>query len=214
MESSTRNEPSPGQFFLLMPDTTRGGRGHGLVFENVKALRTPPRLILRPESGGFPILAEVPRLVHAPKKGDLPEDLEGGMSGYLLISDRLKQVLAAVDPEGCEFVECDYRLADGTKGPKYFLCEVARELDALDEVSSKLNIIVSDDYPGSKFYDLAGGASLAFRADAIGEAHIFRMPYSGGLVYCDRTLRDAVWDAGIGGAKVTRGLRFKDAADI
>ncbi|MGV8960732.1 MAG: DUF1629 domain-containing protein [Stenotrophomonas sp.] len=210
----TQNTPKPGEFFLLMPDTTRRGRGHGVVFENEDALRTPPRLILRPEGGGFPPLREVPRLVYDPKQGDPPEDLEGGMSGYWLVSERLQKVFAAVDPEGFAFVECDYRLADGSAGPRYYLCEVARELDALDEEASKLTIIVSDDYPGGKFYDLTGGTSLAFREDVVSGAHVFRTPYSGDLVYCDRTLRDAVWDAGIGSRRKSRGLWFTDASDI
>lgn len=210
----TQNTPKPGEFFLLMPDTTRRGRGHGVVFENVKELRTPPRLILRPEAGGFPHLVEPPRLVYSPKKGDPPEDLEGGMSGYWLVSERLKQVFSTVDPEGFAFVECDYRLADGSAGPRYYLCEVTRTLDALDEEASKLTIIVSDDYPGGKFYDLTGGTSLAFYKDVVGQAHVFRTPFSGSLTFCDAVLREAVWDAGIGNAKRTCGLRFKDAADI
>lgn len=77
MEALKSNQPDPGEFFLLMPDTTRGGKGHGVVFENAKRLRIPPRLILRPEEGGFPPMAEKPLLVYSAKKGSLPEDLEG-----------------------------------------------------------------------------------------------------------------------------------------
>lgn len=39
------------QFFLLMPDTTRPGRGHGVEIENEDELLQSPRLILRPEAG-------------------------------------------------------------------------------------------------------------------------------------------------------------------
>jgi hypothetical protein len=87
MEASKSNQPVPGKYFLLMPDTTRGGKGHGVVFENAKRLRIPPRLILRPEEGGFPPMAEKPLLVYSAKKGSLPEDLEGGMSGYWMVSE-------------------------------------------------------------------------------------------------------------------------------
>ncbi|MBN5143191.1 DUF1629 domain-containing protein [Stenotrophomonas maltophilia] len=214
MEPSKPNHPVPGEFFLLMPDTTRGGRGHGVVFENVKQLRTPPRLILRPEKGSFPPMAEKPSLVYSAKKGSLPEDLEGGMSGYWMVSERLRDALVSVDPAGFEFVECDYRLADGSEGPRYFLCDVTRELDAVDEGASQFRIITDEGYPGGKFYDLKGGASLAFRKDVVGQAKVFRTPYSGGLVFCSRELRDAVWDAGIGGPGESRGLWFTDAADI
>lgn len=214
MEPSKSIHPVPGEFFLLMPDTTRGGKGHGVVFENVKKLRTPPRLILRPEGGGFPPLAEKPLLVHSPKKGGLPEDLEGGMSGYWLVSERLRDALVSIDPGGFEFVDSEYRLADGSEGPRYFLCDVTRVIDAVDEGSSKLRVIRDDGYPGGKFYDLRGGSALAFRKDAVGQAHIFRTPYSGNLVFCDSALRDAVLAAGIGGGGESRGLSFTDAADI
>lgn len=209
-----QTQPQRGEYFLLQPDTTRGGRGHGVVFENVSKLRTPPRMILRPPSGGFPALSETPRLVYSPDKGDPPQDLEGGISGYWMVSKRLQQVLSQVDPDGFAFVEADYRLSDGTKGTPYYLCDVTRELDALDEVASKLTIEESDEFPAGKFYDLTGGSSLAFRKDAVGEAHVFRTPYSGRLVFCDRRLRDAIVAAGMGETKESFGVWFTDAADI
>ncbi|WP_425524693.1 imm11 family protein [Stenotrophomonas maltophilia] len=55
---------------------------------------------------------------------------------------------------------------------------------------------------------LRGGASLAFKRDVIGGSHVFRSPYSGDLVYCDRMFRDAMRDVGIGSDRETRGLRF------
>ena len=72
MESSTANHPRVGEFFKLRPDARRGGKGHGVVFENEKALLTPPRLILKPKAGGFPPLRETPRLVYHPRAGVLP----------------------------------------------------------------------------------------------------------------------------------------------
>jgi len=214
MESSKVNAPTRGEFYLLMPDTTRGGRGHGVEIENEEVLLTPPRLIIRPRGGGFPVLKDAPRLRHHPEVGEPPEDLEGGLSGYWLVSGRLKDVLSKVDPAGFEFVACDYRQADGSEGPRYYLCEVARQLDALDERTSRMTIEVSDEFVAGKFYDLTGGTSLAFRKDVVGDAHVFRTPYSGSLIFCDRLLRDAVWDAGIGGQKKSSGLWFTDAADI
>ena len=209
-----QTQPQRGEYFLLQPDTTGGGRGHGVVFENVKRLRTPPRMILRPSIGGFPALSEVPRLVYSPDAGDPPQDLEGGISGYWMVSERLQRVLSQIDPAGFAFVEADYRLSDGTKGPRYYLCDVIRELDAVDELVSKLTIEESDEYPAGKFYDLTGGSSLAFRKDAVGEAHVFRTPYSGRLVFCDRRLRDAVVGAGMGETGDSSGVWFTDAADI
>lgn len=210
---TTENKPKKGEFYILEPDMRRGGRGHGVLFENLDQLLTPPRLILWPEGGGFPPLRETPRLVHDPKRGLPPEDLEGGLSGYWLVSERLKNVFQAVDSEGFAFVECDYRLADGSKGPRYFLCDVVRTLDALDEENSKLNIEISDEFIKGKFYNFAGGSSLAFRKEVIGDAHVFLMPYSGNYVICDRTLRDAVQAAGMSVGKKSNGIGFEDAVD-
>lgn len=69
METKTINEPKVGEFFQLRPDARRGGKGHGVVFENEKALLSPPRLILKPDEGGFPPLHETPRLVYNPSEG-------------------------------------------------------------------------------------------------------------------------------------------------
>lgn len=214
MELTLPNSPVPGEFFLLMPDTTRPGRGHGVEIENEDELLQPPRLILRPEEGGFPPLKEMPRLVLKTKLGGPPEDLEGGMSGYWLVSERLKNAFLAIDPDAFEFVRCDYRLPDGSDGPAYYLCDVVRELDAVDEDASTFNVIFDEGYAGGRFYDLRGGASLAFNKDVLGGARVFRTPYSGDLVYCDRMFRDAIRTAGIGDERRTRGLRFKDATDI
>jgi len=206
--------PKMGQYFLLEPDSTRGGRGHGVVFENVKKLIDPPRMILRPQGGGFPQLRETPRLVYSPSKGDPPEDLEGGMSGYWLVSERLKKIFERTDPAGFKFAECDYRLEDGSPGPIYFLCDVVRVIDALDEVASKLTVEVSDEYFAGKYYNFAGGASVTFREDVVGSAHAFRTPYSGRYVVCDSFMRDAIIDAGIWKPEKSNGIWFIDAADI
>lgn len=210
---ASQEAPAVGEFFLLNSEMS-GGPAHGVVFENKKSLLAPPRLILRPEAGGFPHLEDVPRLVFDPRKGVPPKDMEPGFSGYWLVSERLKNVFEVVDPSAFEFVEADYRLEDGSQGPRYFLCDVVRVVDALDEERSKLTIEVSDDYAEGRFYDLAGGASLAFRKDALGDAHVFRLPFSGDLIFCDRELVDAVADAGISVDRQSDGIWFQDATDI
>ncbi|MGH8037667.1 MAG: DUF1629 domain-containing protein [Stenotrophomonas sp.] len=212
MEAERGNVPRAGEFFKLRPDVGRGGKGHGVVFENRQALLTPPRLILKPKSGGFPTLREQPRLVYRPREGVPPEDLEGGMSGYWLISERLRQVMEAVDPDAFVFTETDYRLADGSKGPTYFLCDVVRTLDALDEEASTLHIEISDEFEKGKYYDLTGELRLAFRRDVLGSAHVFRLPFHGG-VFCDRVLKGAVAAAGITTAKRSNGLWFYDVVN-
>ncbi|MCT8357355.1 DUF1629 domain-containing protein [Xanthomonas citri pv. anacardii] len=206
------NEPKKGEFFHLQPDVRRGGKGHGVVFENRDALLTPPRLILKPKDGGFPALREIPRLIYHPSEGVLPEDLEGGFSGYWLVSERLRRVMEMVDPAAFEFAETDYRLDDGSKGPNVYLCDVVRTLDALDEDASHLDIKVSDEYEDGKYYSLAGGSRLAFKRDVLGSAHVFRLPFHGG-VFCDRVFKDAVKAAGIGAQGQSDGLWFYDVVN-
>lgn len=206
------NQPKKGEFFQLQPDATRGGKGHGVIFENEQELLTPPRLILQPKTGGFPPLRETPRLVYNPREGVLPEDLEGGMSGYWLVSERLRQVMEAVDPEAFVFAKTDYRLADGSKGPTYFLCDVVRTVDALDEDASTLDLVISDEFEEGKYYGLTGEVRLAFKRDVLGSAHVFRLPFHGG-VFCDRIFKDAVEDAGILTAEKSNGLWFYDVVN-
>lgn len=212
MESESFNRPERGEFFKLRPDVRRGGAGHGVVFENEQALLTPPRLILKPEDGGFPVLNETPRLVHVPSKGSLPQDLEGGFSGYWLVSDRLRKVMEEVDPEAFAFVPVEYRLANDTPGPRMFLCDVVRTVDALDEEASELVIEVSDEFEKGKYYDLAGEVRLAFKREALGAAHVFRLPFNGG-VFCDRAFKEAVEAAGIVNGQSSNGIWFYDVVD-
>lgn len=209
METITKNQPKAGEFFILEPDTRRGGKGHGVVFENEEALLTPPRLILRPKTRGFPPLSEVPRLVYQPREGAPPQDLEGGLSGYWLVSDRLKKVMTEVDPDAFAFSETDYRLPDGSRGPSYFLCDVVRTVDALDEDASQLKILISDEYEAGKHYALTGDVRLAFKRDVLRSAHVFRLPYSG-FVYCDSVFRSAVEASGISTESDPNGLWFDD----
>ncbi|BBK01296.1 DUF1629 domain-containing protein [Xanthomonas campestris pv. campestris] len=212
VETMMTNEPKEGEFFQLRPDARRGGKGHGVVFENREALLTPPRLILKPKQGGFPTLRETPRLVYIPSEGSLPEDLEGGFSGYWLVSDRLRQVMEHVDPSAFVFADTDYRLPDGSRGPRVFLCDVVRTVDALDEDASELTIEISDDYEDGKYYDMAGGTRLAFKRDVLAGAHVFRLPFHGG-VFCDRVFKDAVEAAGIGTQGQSDGLWFYDVVN-
>jgi len=212
MESTTSNQPKSGQFFILEAGTINGP-SCGVVFENLGTLLSPPRLILRPEDGGFPTLRETPRLVYSPSKGPPPKDLEPGFSGYWLVSERLHHVMASVDPNAFAFAEVDYRLADGSKGPRHFLCTVVQEIDALDEEASKLFIDTTEEFINGKFYDLTGGASVTFKRDLLGSAHVFKTPYTS-RVFCDRSFKDAAAAAGIETDSDADGMWFIDASDI
>ncbi|QTH25300.1 hypothetical protein XcfCFBP6166P_23620 [Xanthomonas citri pv. phaseoli var. fuscans] len=53
---------------------------------------------------------------------------------------------------------------------------------------------------------------LAFKKDALGSLHVFRLPYHG-MVFCDRVFKDAVEAAGIGGQSGSDGLWFDDVVN-
>lgn len=200
-------QAKPRKFYVLGPDLRGGGKGHGLVFENEKKLLTPPRLIVRPADGGFPVLREKPRIVYDRKEGDPPRDIESSLSGYWFISERLKQVFESVDPDGFAFAECDYILPDGSKGPTHYLCDVVRTLDALDEEKSKVRIHLEPS--GRKTYSLLGGASLIFEEEILGRSSVFRTPYSLNI-FCDSVLHDACKAV----EPKLKGVRFRDASDL
>ncbi|MBH1831715.1 DUF1629 domain-containing protein [Stenotrophomonas maltophilia] len=189
------------------------GRGRVVNLDNLERLLTPGHLSLRPRGDGFPPLREMPRLVYDAQAGDPPRDLEGGFSGYWLVSQRLRQVLLEVDPQACVFVECDYRMADGSPGPRRFLCDVVQERDALDEQASTLEIETGPQFSSGRFYDVVGGSRLVFRPERLAGAHLFLTPHSY-FVFCDRILRDAIAHAGMDVERGRDGLGFLDVCDL
>lgn len=209
---SIENRSNNTRFYILSPDLRIPGRGHGVVFTNLKQLLTPPRRSLRPWDGGIPPLKEMPLLVHEPSSGEMPLDLEASFGGYWLVSERLKNVFERIDPHAFEFAEVDFRLADGSPGPTHFLCDVVRVLDAVDEESSSLRIERGDEYVEGKAYDFSGGASLQFLEDVVGCSHVFRLKFSF-AVFCDRVLLEAIRDAGISSPGNSGGLWFRDVSD-
>ena len=205
--------PVGGEFFIFGPESESNRRFRGAHLENIQQLQVAPRLILRPDAGGFPPLNEVPRVVLDPSEGPAPRDLEGGFGGYWLVSEGLQRAMSVVDPEAFAFVECEVRLADGSAGPRRFLCDVVREVDALDEEASQLRIKVDDDYVRGKFYSLGGGARLVFKRDILAGAHVFLTPFNPSA-FCDRTFRSAVQAAGISLDAGVSGISFVDVTDI
>ena len=112
-----------------------------------------------------------------------------------------------MDPESVAFVRCETRYPDRTEGAVYWLCDVIRVLDAVDEEKSRLKVV---HYPenNSKTYSLVGGAELVFKTDVVGTARLFRARHMESYILCDQQLRDACKNAGV------KGLAFMDAAEL
>ncbi|TWB02115.1 imm11 family protein [Bradyrhizobium stylosanthis] len=181
------------RFYQIGPDfRIRGGPGFWVENESV----LPPY-----EESRLP--ASTPRVPYVFDKsvGSRPYDLELCYNWWL-ISDRTKEVFERLDPEAFVFVPCDMRLPRGRyDGPNYWLCDVVRVLDALDESQSRLIIGIRDDIRyldhGQKYYEFIYGGKLVFREAAIGSARIFRMAFNEATIVCDQELKDACKSAGL-----------------
>ncbi|AJC44789.1 imm11 family protein [Xanthomonas sacchari] len=199
-----------GEFYFLEPSRWNDGIGHGLQFANEAALCRPGMHTVDPPNGDPAQYPERPHLVHVPAEGGLPRDFEVYASIWI-VSQALKDVFDAVDAQGFAFAACDFTLADGTPGPQYYLCDVIRELDALDASASRVKVKVEHDFitdQDVQFYSIAGGASLVFKKEVVGGAHIFRQPNSGFDPICDRVMFDALNHATLDG------IRLQDASAL
>ncbi|MBB4128683.1 hypothetical protein GGR77_004014 [Xanthomonas translucens] len=199
-----------GKFFVLEPSFWGSGKQPGIEIANKKQLRLPGTFMIEPPNGDPDQYPEKPHLVQAPELGGMPRDFEK-VAGKWIVSDALKQVFESVDPQGFAFAPCNFTLADGSTGPQYYLCGVLRSLDALDEEDSQVKIEYERDHQSGedlKFYSVAGGASLVFRKDIVGDAHVFQQPRLGLDAICDAVLADALRAANLDG------VRLRDAAEI
>ena len=210
IEISAEAASHKGKFFLIDVSFLGNGRVPGIEITNEEKLIHPGMNVISHPNGIPDQYPERPHLVHVPKKGEMPRDLEE-LAGIWIVSEPLKQLLEKVDPEAFAFVTCDFSLADGSPGPQYYLGNVLRRIDALDEVSSRVKIKIDHNYQtgkDEKLYSLVGGASLVFKQDAVGEAHIFRQHHMGAPPICDRAMFDALRAANFSG------LRLRDVTDI
>jgi hypothetical protein len=184
-----------GAYFKIGP--TLSGRSHGLYLENEDKIVAPPNILLAPPPGqkyGFPEFPEKPRFrPDKTFKTRPPNDLEG-VNFYWLISQRVKDVIASVDPSGAVFADCDVFYVSGKLlEERYYLCDVIREIDALDEQKSNLVRVVEDGY---EYYPLLPDSEICFKSDIVGDAHIFRQEKIA-AIFCDALMKDALISAGL-----------------
>ena len=190
-----RGQPKPPRIFRIA--SRHADKALDIQFENLDLLLAGSPYLHPPEGRrGFPAYAEIPRLILGKKRNKRPpRDLEE-YHDYWLVSDRLKAIFAAIDPAGFAFQACDVRQRDGSIGPAFWLCDVVRTLDAIDEETAK----VIDHYyerTGARGSNFLMRGELAFRQSTIGDAHIFRTPYSWSEIFCDQDLKDACRTSGL-----------------
>jgi hypothetical protein len=175
----------------------------GWKMENLALLANGGPVLFAPPGRGFPKYPEPPRFLIDKSLGRAPVDWEL-FHDYRIVSDRMKVILERLDRSGVAFVKCEMHYRDGSAGPIYWLCDVIRILDAVDESKSRLRIIY--DAPDHKIYDLMGGGGFVFKEEVVGSAHIFRPRFYWVEIICDQSIKDACKDAGL------KGMSFRDAA--
>jgi Protein of unknown function (DUF1629) len=204
---ASRKSAAPKKRKIYLVRATRTTREPGWDIVNEESLfRGGPPLFMPPDGKrGFRDYPETPVFLFDSRRGRRPvRDLEE-ICDYWLLSDRVKGVFESVDPEAFEFLQCKVQLRDGSEGPLYWLCDVVRVLDVIDE--GKSNIIVSTGTGGYKVYHAIGQPKVAVREEVVGAHHIFRAKYSEEWRLCDETLKIACAKAGI---KVW----FSDVGDV
>jgi Immunity protein family (Imm11) len=193
-----------GKFFKMGADVRRGGKA-GFAIENLSKLLRGGN-VLEPKLGtrGFPEYPEPP-LIRLDKTSGRPlRDLEL-YHCYWLISLAAKNVFTSVDPEGFAFVQCNVVNERWEPGPEYWLCDVTRVVDAIDDERSSVKI--KHDSLGKR-YDLSGRTKLVFVEDRVKASHVFRPSYYALDVFCDRQMKNACKSAGL------KGISFRDAIEL
>ncbi|WP_171029676.1 DUF1629 domain-containing protein [Burkholderia sp. 4M9327F10] len=190
------------KFFRVSPNI-RSTSVPGMKLLNKAELLQGKGKVLVPEIGqrGFPVYPEMPRFLFGKNltqatRERVVHDIEK-YGAYWLVSDRLKEIFERLDPSAFIFVRCEIEMQDKSEPPVYWLCDVVRVLDAIDEVTSKVQIKHYED--GRKYYSFLGETSLNFREDIDLSNHIFRLKYAMSAVFCDGEFKSDFKNFGITG---------------
>ena len=145
------------------------------------------------ESGtGFAPFEETPVFVVDRPIGAKPLfDITGRHRGVFLASERAKDVLESVDPKAFVFIDVETRLRDGTPGPRHWLGDLVRKLNAFDLERSE-GARIDQVAPYTRFSINPLYDKNVFKRDVIGDAHFFRLRNSGSAIYCDSVARAAL----------------------
>jgi len=134
---------------------------------------------------------------HGPRVPLLDVELVG--RDLWLVSEKLNSILGRIDPEAFEFLKVETKIDQGGEfvtGPQYWLCDVIRFLDALDE--TKTRGVTVKIYPGGiKRVEIRGRDQQVFFRQAIGSAKIFRLLYAPCFTFASAEFVEAIAAAGV-----------------
>ena len=144
---------------------------------------------------GFAPFAETPVFVVDRPIGSKPLfDITGQHRDVFLVSERAKDVLERIDPDAFVFADVETRLANGDAGPRHWLGDVVRKLEAFDLQNSE-GARVTQVAPFARFAISPLYDKNLFRRDVIGDAHFFRLKNSASGIYCDEVAKAEIYSA-------------------
>lgn len=193
---SSRKGSSARKFFEI--DQVLHSSAGGWELINRKQVFSRGELVFSPPEGrrGFREYPATPIFLLDSKIGRVIRDIER-IHGYWLISETTKTVFSEIDPEAFAYLECSTRLRDGSEGPRYWLCDVARVFDCIDEELSNIRIGYN---AYGKFYAFHGADNkVVIKEGVVGESHIFRPKFALDFIVCDESLKTACKAAGVVG---------------
>lgn len=145
---------------------------------------------------GVPLEPETPALlIDQTTSKRAPMDFEVGAAERWYISARAKEVFDRLDFGAFDFRRAEVMLRTATgqvPGPDYYICDVVRFLDALDESRSRVSVAPGSMRVVSFFFD-----DNVFNARAIGDHRVFRLMYSPHRILCTEAFRTGVRQAGL-----------------
>lgn len=100
-------------------------------------------------------------------------------------------MLERIDRDAFVFVDIETRLLNGTPGPRHWLGDLVRKIDALDLEKSE-GARIDQVGPFTRLSISPRYDKNVFRRDVIGDAHFFMLRNSGSAIYCDSVARAAL----------------------
>jgi hypothetical protein len=140
---------------------------------------------------GFPLGMPRPMITFHRRLGTTPPaDIYMASRDTFTVSDRAKELFERLDPAAFEFVEADTLLADGSAGPKHWVMDIVRTVNAIDDTRPGADIWA----PGIAAYKTT--EPNVFREDRLGGVRVFRLP-GGYTKLCDGEFKRMFEDAGL-----------------
>lgn len=122
--------------------------------------------------------------------------------GLWLLSDAAKNTLESVDPDAFEFLRADTRLHDGSEGPQYWIGDIVRLIDPVDErrsnISATMHTSLITGEP-MRSVDYGPAEDIIFQSAIIKGGHVFRSIFQPNEVFCDEVMASAICAARLSG---------------